>query len=240
VAIAISTWNVHGSARPDLDAVADRLRAMAPDVVALQEVQRGQAIAIARALGWASAHWSFKHFPVVNAPEGLAVLSPSPPVGARTVVLSSGAPPWSHRRRIAQLVQLRVPGRRLLLANTHLASSDAEARREQARRLLAVLPPGTLVVGDLNDRPRSEVLRLFAATGLRDTWGALHPDATEADGATHWRRRDLDERPTRRLDYILAPEGEHILAAAVPTAADSDLRAYRRLSDHLPVTTRLG
>jgi endonuclease/exonuclease/phosphatase family metal-dependent hydrolase len=102
-----------------------------------------------------------------------------------------------------------------------------------------VLQPGTLVVGDSNDRPGSEVLRLFSAAGLRDTWAALHPDAPEADGATHWRPRDPDERPTRRLDYVLAPQGDRVLAATVPTAADSDLGGYRRLSDHLAVTSRL-
>jgi endonuclease/exonuclease/phosphatase family metal-dependent hydrolase len=239
VAITVLTWNLHGSARPDLDAVAEQLRVMAPDVAAVQEVQHGQAIAIARALGWASAHWSFKHFPVVKAPEGLAVLSPHPLEEARTVVLSRCIPPWSHRRRIAQLVRLRLAERILPLANTHLASGDARARLPQARRLLAVLQPGTLVVGDLNDRPGSDVLGLFTAAGLRDTWGALHPDAPEADGATHWRPRDQDERPTRRLDYVLAPQGDHLLAATVPTAAGSDLGAFRRLSDHLPLTTRL-
>ncbi|HZB39315.1 MAG TPA: hypothetical protein VE487_00035, partial [Ilumatobacter sp.] len=44
--------------------------------------------------------------------------------------------PWSHRRRIAQLVRLRVAERILSLANTHLASGDARARLPQARRLL--------------------------------------------------------------------------------------------------------
>ena len=51
MAITVLTWNLHGSARPDLDAVAEPLRVMAPDVAAVQEVQHGQAIAIARALG---------------------------------------------------------------------------------------------------------------------------------------------------------------------------------------------
>jgi endonuclease/exonuclease/phosphatase family metal-dependent hydrolase len=239
MAITVLTWNLRGSARPDLDAVAKQLRVRAPDVAALQEVQHGQAISIARALGWASAHWSFKHFPVVKALEGLAVLSPHALEDARTLVVSRCIPPWSHRRRIAQLVRLRVAERILLLANMHLASGDARARRQQARRLLAVLQPGTLVVGDLNDRAGSDVLRLFTAAGLRDTWAARHPGAPEADGATHWRPRDPDERPTRRLDYVLAPQGDHLLAATVPTAADSDLGAYRRLSDHLPLTTRL-
>jgi endonuclease/exonuclease/phosphatase family metal-dependent hydrolase len=237
--VTISTWNLHGSARPDIDAVVRRLRVMAPDVAALQEVQRGQADAIARALGWTTAHWSFKHFPVLRAPEGLAVLSPHPLVEARTIVLTRWIPPWSPRRRIAQLVTCRVAERTVRLANVHLASDDADDRLAQARRLLARLRPGSLVVGDLNARPGSEVIRTFSAAGLSDAWGTLHPDATEADGATHWRPTDPDDRPTRRVDYILVPEADQILDATVPTAADSDMTAYRRLSDHLPVTSRL-
>jgi endonuclease/exonuclease/phosphatase family metal-dependent hydrolase len=239
VVVALSTWNLHGSARPDLDAVTQRLRAMAPDVVALQEVQHRQAGAIARALGWTTAHWSFKHFPVLRPPEGLAVLSPYPLEWARTIVLSRWIPPWSHRRRIAQLVRLRLAERVVGLANVHLASDNPDDRLSQAQRLLAALPPSMLVAGDLNARPGTEVLRLFTTAGLRDAWGTLHPDAAEADGATHWRRRDPDDSPTRRLDYILVPAQDKILSATVPTAADSDLAAYRQLSDHLPVTIRL-
>jgi endonuclease/exonuclease/phosphatase family metal-dependent hydrolase len=238
--VGISTWNIHGSARPDLDAVVQRIRAMDADVVALQEVQRRQATAIARALGWPTAHWSFKHFPIVKPPEGHAVLSPHPLTWARTVVLSRWVPPWSHRRRIAQLVRVRLAERDLSLANAHLASTSADDRLAQTRRLLAALPPGTVVAGDLNARPGSDVHRLFATAGLEDAWGTLHPDANEPDGATHWRPRDPDDAPTRRIDYILVPAQDQILAATVPTAADSDMAAYRHLSDHLPVTARLA
>ncbi len=237
--ITVATWNVHGSARPDLDAVTQRLRAMAADVVALQEVQHRQATAIARALSWTTAHWSFKHFPVVKPPEGLAVLSPHPLEWARTVVLSRWVPLWSHRRRIAQLVRLRVGEDVVGLANVHLASGSPDDRLAQARRLLGALPRGTLVAGDLNTRPGSEVLGAFFAAGLRDAWATLHPGVAEADGATHWRPTDPDDRPSRRIDYVLVPARDHVLAAAVPTAADSDLAAYRHLSDHLPVVSRL-
>src|SRR5262249_11115776 len=78
VNLTVATWNLHGSARPDLDQIAQRLDALRADVVALQEVRCRQARTLARTLGWETAHWSFKHWPFWNPPEGLAVLSPHP------------------------------------------------------------------------------------------------------------------------------------------------------------------
>jgi endonuclease/exonuclease/phosphatase family metal-dependent hydrolase len=239
VNITIVSWNIHGSAGPDLDAIGQRLRAFGADVVALQEVRRSQARALAERLGWVTKHWSFKHWPLWNPAEGLAVLSPHPLIEARTVTLSSGEPPWSYRRRIAQLCVLGLGEHGLRLANCHLASENADARFEQAQRLTGVLEPRSFVVGDLNAQPARRVLRLLLQAGLRDAWAELHPNANAAEGATSWRRQDPDDRPSNRIDYILVPVGYRVIAATVPSAADSDLSAYRRLSDHLPVRADL-
>jgi len=50
--IRVMTWNLHGSARPRLDAVADLIREHDPDVIALQEVRKAQARRVAALLGW--------------------------------------------------------------------------------------------------------------------------------------------------------------------------------------------
>lgn len=233
------TWNIHGSARPDLAAIGERLRAFGADVIALQEVHRRQARALRQGLGCVTGHWSFKHLPLGNPAEGLAVLSPHPLVDARTVRLSRCAPPWSYRRRIAQLCVLNVGEGRLRLANSHLASDDADARFEQAQRLLALLEDGSFVVGDLNARPGRRVLRHLLDAGLRDAWAELHRGASSGEGPTNWRRRDPDDRPSDRIDYVLVPAGYRVVTAAVPSAADSDLSSYRRLSDHLPVRVEI-
>ena len=76
--LRVITWNVHGSARPRIDAVAELLRAHEPDVVALQEVRSGQARRISALLGWRRPAWAFKHngyWPLWWRGEGLAVLS---------------------------------------------------------------------------------------------------------------------------------------------------------------------
>jgi endonuclease/exonuclease/phosphatase family metal-dependent hydrolase len=200
-------------------------------VIALQEVQPRQARALGRRLRSATVHWSFKHWPIRQPAEGLAILSPHRLHDAHTVVLSRGQPPWTYRRRIAQIGAVDLRGRGLHLANCHLASDDADERQAQAERLLARLEPGTVVTGDLNARPGSETLALLIGAGLRDS-GAGAP-------ATNWRRSDPDDEPSNRLDYILVPRGFRVIGAAVPSAADSDLTAYRRLSDHLPVRAEL-
>jgi endonuclease/exonuclease/phosphatase family metal-dependent hydrolase len=234
VSITVVTWNVHGSDRPDVDEIGELLDGLGADVVALQEVRRRQADALAQRLSWATEHWSFKHLPLFSPAEGLAVVSPHRLVDARTVTLSEAEPFWSYRRRIAQLCTLDVGGRALHMANTHLASHDRNARRAQAARLLTLVEPGSLVAGDLNASPGGEVMQLFRGAGLRDAWAEVHPDAQGTEGATNWRRRDPDDKPSNRVDYVLVPAGFAGVAATVPSSV-SDLSAYRRLSDHLPV-----
>jgi endonuclease/exonuclease/phosphatase family metal-dependent hydrolase len=227
VSITVATWNIRGKAQPDLERVSQVLESFGADVVALQEVRRRQAGALAQRLGWMTAHWSFKHLPFPSFAEGHAVLSPHRLVGEDTVTLSEGEWFWSYRRRIAQFCALEVGGWTMHLANTHLASDDGNARRTQAERLLGRVRPDSFVVGDLNARPGRQVLSLFLGAGLRD--------AAATEGATNWRPGDPDDRPTNRIDFVLVPAGVRVVAATVPSAVDDDLTAYRRLSDHLPV-----
>jgi endonuclease/exonuclease/phosphatase family metal-dependent hydrolase len=239
VDVTVVTWNVHGSVRPDLHAIAERLVTFDADVVALQEVQRRQARTLARALDSETAHWSFKHWPLPKPAEGHAVLSRHRLGDEQTIRLSRCVLPWSYRRRIAQLCALDLGAHPLRLANCHLANDDADARLAQAERLRARLQRGAFVAGDLNANPGRPALRLLLDAGLRDAWAEAHPNVERAHGATNWRPSDADDRPTNRIDYILVPEAYRVVAATVPSAVDSDLSAYRRLSDHLPVRAEL-
>ena len=51
---AIVTWNLQGSHGVDAEGMSGVLDAVHPDVIALQEVERGQARRLATALGGAS------------------------------------------------------------------------------------------------------------------------------------------------------------------------------------------
>jgi endonuclease/exonuclease/phosphatase family metal-dependent hydrolase len=235
VPVRLTTWNLHGSARPDVARVAARLRDN--DVLALQEVQRGQARALVRALGWPSAYWSFKHWPLVTRPEGLAVLSRSRLLRARRITVSRGAPPWNHGRRIAQFVELDLgAGAVLSLCNTHLGTTGPDDRLAQARRIVGEMPPGTLLAGDLNDASTSPALACFRSAGLRDAWADAHPGSPDIEAATGWDARA--GRPSDRLDYVLVAENIDVRDATTPLTV-GDHEDALALSDHLPLTVGL-
>ena len=234
--IRVMTWNLHGSARPRLDAVADLIREHDPDVIALQEVRKAQARRVAALLGWRGPEWAFKHNaarPLWWRAEGLALMSrhrlaPHPPV-----VLTPGVSRRSYRRRILLAAELVLPDgdeRRLLVVDVHLASDadDDEIRSEQAEHLTAVLPasPPVVVAGDLNSHPDSEAVERLLAAGLVDCWAAANPDLPAARGFT-----SPANAPRQRIDYVLARD----LPVVRVMVVDDLGPAMSGLSDHRPV-----
>jgi len=244
--LTVTTWNVQGHAGVNVPAAAAVLRRARPDVVALQEVQRGQARAVAAALGpsWRLA-WGFKHWPVVARPEGVAVLTRHRLVGSRVHVLRPAVPVRSHRR-IALVADVLVDppdgadgGRpaaglvaRLRVASVHLspeAGADAMRLRELGR--VAAAGP-TVVLGDLNVADLGPLRPIVDAHGWVDCW-----DPAAGAGATHWAAGPRAGRPPdHRLDYVLVAAHLRVERAEVPT---DDLDHLGTLSDHLPVTVHL-
>lgn len=239
MATRILTWNVQGRARPDLESLATVIADSLPDVVALQEVQRAQARWLAARLGW-SLVWRFKHWPLVVPAEGLALLSPSPVEDVATVHLAHPYRVWSWRRRIAVRGTAVAADGPLVVVAVHLGAGVGDGERaRQAELSVGLLGAGRApvgrgcVVGDLNTRPGSEVLDAFAAHGLRDAWGDLHPDEP---GPTNWSRGPRDRAPDQRLDYALVGGGLGVVDVTVPTHGEPGFERYAALSDHLPVT----
>lgn len=243
--LTLITWNVQGHAGVDAPAVAAVLRRARPDVIALQEVQRGQAGAIVAALGapWRLA-WGFKHWPVVTRPEGVAVLTRHRLVASRVQVLRPAVPVTSHRR-IALVADVEfdaggaAPGEagaepvRLRVASVHL-SPEAGADAVRLRELGRVAATGPAVVlGDLNVPDLAPLRPIVDAHGWVDCW-----DPAQGDGSTHWAAGPrAGRRPDHRLDYVLAAPHVHVERAEIPTTDDLDHLAG--LSDHLPVTVHL-
>lgn len=233
--LTLVSWNLLGSQQPDLHSVATALGELAPDVVALQEVQRRQLRTLREAGGFTDGTWSFKHWPVRAPAEGLGLLVRGGIIRrCSTQRLSQRECWWSWRRRIAQHAEVEVRGAVLPIVNVHLASGSRPAERlRQAERLLARRAPGAPVAGDLNDQPGSAVLARFAAAGLHDVWRRAHPGAP--DPPTNWRAGPRTAPPVDRLDYVLVDDGVAVLDAFVPAA----WQRYAPLSDHLPVVARL-
>lgn len=232
VSARVVSWNLQGRERPDLVDAARWIEASAPDVVLLQEVQRGQAHRLAGMLGW-EREWRFKHWPVVVPAEGLAILSPHRLSVVERRTLAKPWSVWSWRRRvaIAATVESPVPIR---VVNTHLGAGVGDAERARQARLTAAMTGdgAALVGGDLNTHPGSAVLRAYEDAGLRDAWAEVRP---AEPGHTNWEPGPRDRPPTQRLDYVLVNAAVTVCDAVVATD-DADFGRFGALSDHLPLT----
>jgi endonuclease/exonuclease/phosphatase family metal-dependent hydrolase len=159
--VRIVSWNLqHGVpdpvARPALARAVPALRALAGDVYALQELDRGrvrtrfahQAADLAEVLDgelvWARAkHWLW-------ASQGNALVVRGEVLESDVVVL-----PGTGERRVAVVASVVVAGQRWSVATTHLALDPAVARHQLEVSLdaLADRPKPWVLVGDLNLLP---------------------------------------------------------------------------------------
>lgn len=221
----VTTWNLHGSADPDLEDIAEVLRQIEPDALALQEVRRTQARRLGALLGMRVA-WRRKHYPysplVWWRAEGHAIVTPHQIGDVRRDTVSTGEPVWIYRRRIMLSAVIRRAGESLAVHDLHLSSDDADDRILQARRAAAAArlidADLRVVCGDLNAADEPEVVREFHTLGVRDPGGMNTSPA---------------RTPRQRIDYVLVPDPTR---AHVVTPAGGD--DWARRSDHLPVTVR--
>lgn len=234
--LRIMSWNLRGAAKPRLDAVVEVVQAHEPDVIALQEIRRGQARRIAGLLGWRRPAWAFKHNPYWPAwwlAEGLAVLSRHRLAVLPTVVLTPEINRRTFRRRILLPVEVLLDeDRRLLVIDAHLSSGDDdELRVREARHLLSILPDAlpTVFVGDLNATPRAGSITELVERGFVDAWSAAA--VAGESGFTY-----PANAPRRRIDYVMVTGGVRVADVSVP---DDLGAAMSGLSDHRPLLARL-
>ncbi len=219
------TWNVRGSAHPNIELLAEVIEGYAPNVVALQEVQRRQARKLAKRLGW-KRQWARKHHPfsplVWWRTEGIAVLSPHAMSHVVRTTISPGVSTWVYRHRVLLAVTVTRGGGALRVYDTHLSSTGTDERISQARRVTEVVQqeaaPVAVVVGDLNTHPEDlvEIVREFHAAGLRDPGGDSSNPAIA---------------PFQRLDLVLVPDAATVTDQQTPEGGEQ----WAALSDHVPV-----
>ncbi|MCS6913147.1 MAG: endonuclease/exonuclease/phosphatase family protein [Myxococcales bacterium] len=220
--LRVVTLNLWGEQEPldvRMSLIERQLRALDPDVVALQEVRQvlprvpNQAETLARALGMhpvfcPATEWG-------GGLEGLALLSRNPVLHSGHVELPHAVP---SERRILLWARIRHEAGVVLCGCTHLnyrlhhgsiredqvEAVDAEMQRQEAD--LRVL------MGDFNAVPDSDEIRylrgLHSIRGRRtfyqDAWAQLHPGEA---GYTWSRKNPFTQRlpflePDRRLDYV--------------------------------------
>lgn len=214
------TFNIHHGAE-GLERVAVFLQSLKPDIVFLQEVDRGcqrsggvdQAATLARGLGHFFAFG--EAFPFDGGSYGLALTSRLPLKNRHTLRLPHPSPRKDDGHgepRIALVASTST----LTLAVTHLGLS-AKERPEQARRIQSKLghPTGLIIGGDLNEGPEGPV-----AT----KWKGWLSDAFHEGGGIE-ESTAPDERGVR-IDAIFRTAGAPIVRHAfLGPAGYSDHRA---------------
>lgn len=224
----VLSWNVHGSARPDVVALAAVIRSELPDVVALQEVRKAQVAELAVALGMRYS-WALKHYPYTRllwwCAEGMAVLSPHALDAAGHTELSVDQSMSNWRRRLAQWALVgRADRSMLMIYNVHLSPDvdQRNLRHDEARRLSEIVAnigddPPAVVAGDFNDADDPDIVTL-----LPGCEPVVPANTNPADA------------PTQVLDHVLVPSAATDVTVSVPEGGDD----WAALSDHLPVTVR--
>ena len=236
--LRIATWNIHSAVgvdgRHDLGRIGSVLCEVRPDVVALQEVDRGlrrtafedQAAGLAARLGFGSRFCATRT--ASPGDFGIAVLSRFPVVAAHEYDLTYGE---RREPRSCLRVDLAPTGdTRLHVFNCHFGLATLE-RRYQRRRMLSdaillseELHDPVVLMGDFNDRPVSVV------------HSSLRQHFTDAYRATGKRRgATFGFGPLRlRLDHIYVSRQMRIIDCAVCRT-----QTARIASDHRPLVAEV-
>jgi endonuclease/exonuclease/phosphatase family metal-dependent hydrolase len=237
----------------DLDRIAQVIREQAPDVVALQEVDRfwgrsgtiDHPALLAEALGMYPCYGAnLNHNPDSHAAVphqyGTLILSKFDILECRNTFLPSTRPatdttPAVNREQRGLLeTLLNVRGVPLRFYNTHYehTSQFADVRTAQINatiELIGAFEEDTILAGDLNAQPTApEMQPLFAV--FRDTWVIANPGAP---GYTITASPTAE--PTRRIDYLLLSPQVSVAGAAVPISP-----LTRFAADHYPVVADLS
>ena len=231
--LRVMTFNIHVGVgmdkKLDLQRIADVIIRERPDLVGLQEVDRGVRRTegmdeIAELAKMTRMDYAFGHnLDYQEGQYGVAVLS-------KSLIQKIDHRKYENRREAERRGMLRVEveigGRTISFATTHLDYQREDGRlfeSEQLLRSLAEIKHPLIVVGDFNDEPAGPTHKLML-TKFADAWIVSR---AKGDGFSY-----PADKPPKRIDYILYRPSDGVRAKkvwVVKTLA----------SDHLPVTAEL-
>ncbi len=226
------TYNIQHGAGTDqklnLSRIAEVIRREHPDLVGLQEVDRGvertgRVDEIAELARLTKMEYAFAYnLRYQGGQYGVAVLS-------RFTILSIDHRRFENRREAERRgfirVAVSVGGQQINFVTTHLDYQYADGRlfeTEQLLKALEALSDPLIVVGDFNDVPAGTSYKLMR-TMFQDAWETNG----ESGGLSY-----PAIKPVKRIDYIFYPKAAEFRvkrAWVVETLA----------SDHLPVIAEL-
>ena len=232
--LRVMTYNIHVGVgmdkKLDLQRIADVIKQEKPDLVGLQEVDRGVKRTegrdeIVELAGLTGMQYAFAHnLDYQGGQYGVAILSRFP-------IRQIDHRKYENRREAERRGMLRVEvdaggGKIINFVTTHLDYQFDDGRLFEAEQMLKFLEnvKGPLiVVGDFNDEPTGSTYKLMLA-GFEDAW--VRGRAKDA-GLSY-----PADKPVKRIDYIFTRHGDNVKtkkAWVVNTLA----------SDHIPVVADL-
>lgn len=225
------------------DAMARLIEATAPDVIATQELMRGQADDLSARLpqyAWFGrgrrGDDGDEHMGVFYRPDALHLLGSGHFWLSDTPQLP-GSISWGHpypRMVSWGLFERRADGLRFHLFNTHLPyrPGDEQARLRGAALIverIARVDGPVILAGDFNDIPGGAVHRRLTSV-LQDAW-AHAPQVEGAAGTFH----GFSGTPGPRIDWVLSRGLQARVARTLSDPVDG-----RHVSDHFPVLVEFG
>lgn len=231
--LRVMTYNIHVGVgmdkKLDLQRIADVINGQHPDLVGLQEVDRGVKRTegkdeIAELAKLTSMNYAFAHnLDYQGGQYGVAILSRFP---IREIDHRKYENKREAERRGMIRVEVDTGGKTINFVTTHLDYQHEDGRvfeTEQLLVFLAAQKAPLIVVGDFNDEPTGSAYKLMMA-GFEDAW--LRSGA-KGGGLSY-----PADQPVKRIDYILTRQSDRIRAKkawVVNTLA----------SDHLPIVADL-
>jgi endonuclease/exonuclease/phosphatase family metal-dependent hydrolase len=231
--LRVMTYNIHVGIgmdkKLDLTRIARVINAQHPDLVGLQEVDRGvtrtqQIDEIAELAKLTHTDYAFAfNLRYQGGQYGVAILSRFP-------IRSTDHRLYQNTREAERRgfirAQVFVDGRPLNFVTTHLDYQYEDGRLFEAQQLLAAIKDvqePLIIVGDFNDIPAGQAYQLMHSQ-FDDAWTASRGSA---EGFTY-----PADKPVKRIDYIFVRARDHVRTRRVwivETLA----------SDHVPVLADL-
>jgi endonuclease/exonuclease/phosphatase family metal-dependent hydrolase len=231
--IRVMTYNVHVGVgmdkKLDLERIAAVIMKEQPDLVGLQEVDRGvtrtegkdeiRELAALTRMDYAFAH----NLDYQGGQYGVAILS-------RMLIQKTDHQKYENLREAERRGMLRVEvelaGKTIQFVTTHLDYQYADGRLFETEQLLKMLSSekGPMIVaGDFNDEPNGSAYQRVLQS-FEDAWVASR---AKADGFSY-----PADKPAKRIDYIFIRKGDGMRVKKAWTVSTL-------ASDHLPVVADL-
>src|SRR5688572_1804326 len=230
--LRVMTYNIHVGVgmdkKLDLQRIADVINRERPDLVGLQEVDRGVKRTegkdeIAELAALTRMEYAFApNLDYQGGKYGVAILSRFPIKSSVHRMFENKRE--AERRGMLQ-VEVEVDRRRLTFVTTHLDYQFEDGRlfeTEQLLKNLADVKPPLIVVADLNDVPSGSAYQLMR-TKFDDAWITSR---AKGDGFSY-----PADKPGKRID--------HIFYSAKAIRAKKAWVVESLASDHIPVVAEL-